>query len=65
MKSVEHSPVRGCHSRSDPSNDPVATVLPSGENPPHNTELECPLNTCVQGQVNHDDDRHVISCQLT
>jgi len=65
-------PVRGCHSRRLPSKDPVATVLPSGENPPHNTELECPLNTCEQGRVNNDrhvtrikSARHVTGCHLT
>ena len=47
MNRTEHSPVRGCQTRSEPSCDPVATVFPSGENPPHMTLLECPLNTCM------------------
>ena len=32
---------------SDPSQEPVTTCLPSGENPPHSTELLCPANTCI------------------
>ena len=47
MNSVEHSPVRGAQSRSEPSNEPVATVFPSGENPPQETDALCPANTCI------------------
>ena len=42
MNSVAHSPVRGAHSLSEPSDEPVATLLPSGAKPPQDTDALCP-----------------------